>query len=256
MSQKNREMLHLIYDIVLSVLTVLLGVCLIVSCVSIYRSGDRPFTTESISAQFKKIIIPTVLCLLGIAGGIVISVFLPIEDKKVSPAVDKAVAVKKLRAKLESRGEGSYEAEKIAGRRGMVKILCSLLCILSAVPVLIHVFNFASFTSDINGSVAALTLTALPCAVFAAAVDVFYLYYAKHSFDKEISELKKTLAAISSTQTPAKAVELPKKGGMLCTQVVVFAVAAVFVVLGILNGGMSDVLEKAIKICTECIGLG
>ena len=28
------------------------------------------------------------------------------------------------------------------------------------------------------------------------------------------------------------------------------------ILLGILNGGMADVLGKAIRICTECIGLG
>lgn len=27
-------------------------------------------------------------------------------------------------------------------------------------------------------------------------------------------------------------------------------------VLGVLNGGMDDVLTKAVKICSECIGLG
>ena len=37
---------------------------------------------------------------------------------------------------------------------------------------------------------------------------------------------------------------------------IVLAVAAVFVVIGIFNGSMSDVLIKATKICTECIGLG
>lgn len=36
----------------------------------------------------------------------------------------------------------------------------------------------------------------------------------------------------------------------------VFMIAAVFVVAGILNGSMKDVLIKAIIICTECIGLG
>ena len=37
---------------------------------------------------------------------------------------------------------------------------------------------------------------------------------------------------------------------------VVLAAAALLIVLGILNGGMYDVLVKAINICTECIGLG
>jgi hypothetical protein len=39
-------------------------------------------------------------------------------------------------------------------------------------------------------------------------------------------------------------------------RVVVFAVGVAFIVLGIRNGGMADVLGKAIRICTECIGLG
>lgn len=34
------------------------------------------------------------------------------------------------------------------------------------------------------------------------------------------------------------------------------AAAAVLIAAGILNGGMRDVLAKAIKICTECVGLG
>lgn len=33
-------------------------------------------------------------------------------------------------------------------------------------------------------------------------------------------------------------------------------VAVLFIVLGVMNGGLRDVLVKAINICTECIGLG
>lgn len=32
--------------------------------------------------------------------------------------------------------------------------------------------------------------------------------------------------------------------------------AIALVVLGVLNGGARDVLAKAVKICSECIGLG
>ncbi len=39
-------------------------------------------------------------------------------------------------------------------------------------------------------------------------------------------------------------------------RIVLYLAAVVFVVLGVLNGGMHDVLVKAIRICTECIGLG
>lgn len=36
----------------------------------------------------------------------------------------------------------------------------------------------------------------------------------------------------------------------------ILAVAVGLIVIGILNGGLGDVLEKAKKICMECIGLG
>ena len=43
---------------------------------------------------------------------------------------------------------------------------------------------------------------------------------------------------------------------VLAIRLSVLTLSAVFIVLGVYNGGMRDVLEKAIKICTECIGLG
>ena len=37
---------------------------------------------------------------------------------------------------------------------------------------------------------------------------------------------------------------------------VLCAVAVLLIVYGILNGGARDVLAKAVKICSECIGIG
>ena len=45
----------------------------------------------------------------------------------------------------------------------------------------------------------------------------------------------------------------PQKGR---AQAVLMITAIVFIVLGVLNGGLYDVFVKAINICTECIGLG
>ncbi len=39
-------------------------------------------------------------------------------------------------------------------------------------------------------------------------------------------------------------------------RIAVPALAVLFIVLGVMNGGARDVLVKAINICTECIGLG
>ncbi|MBO4940102.1 MAG: thioredoxin [Clostridia bacterium] len=40
------------------------------------------------------------------------------------------------------------------------------------------------------------------------------------------------------------------------SRIALAAVGVVLVVVGIFNGGMADVLEKAVQICTQCIGLG
>ena len=39
-------------------------------------------------------------------------------------------------------------------------------------------------------------------------------------------------------------------------RIVIALAAAALIALGVLNGGMHDVLVKAVNICTECIGLG
>ena len=39
-------------------------------------------------------------------------------------------------------------------------------------------------------------------------------------------------------------------------RIVLFLCAAVLIVLGVMKGEAQDVLIKAVKICTECIGLG
>ncbi len=52
---------------------------------------------------------------------------------------------------------------------------------------------------------------------------------------------------------------VPEKWGKimrLCARVAVGVVAVAFIIAGALNGGADSVLTKAIKICTECIGLG
>ena len=43
---------------------------------------------------------------------------------------------------------------------------------------------------------------------------------------------------------------------LLTVRIVVLIAGIALLVLGTLNGGARDVVQKAIKICRECIGLG
>ena len=67
--------------------------------------------------------------------------------------------------------------------------------------------------------------------------------------EREIALLK----GVSGNKAPEAA---PKPSRVLYVRIALYALAVVMIVLGINNGGMRDVLIKAINICTECIGLG
>ena len=56
--------------------------------------------------------------------------------------------------------------------------------------------------------------------------------------------------------TKPEAADNGKVNYTVIARYVILGVAVVFIILGVFNGGMVDVLQKAVKICTECIGLG
>ena len=51
-------------------------------------------------------------------------------------------------------------------------------------------------------------------------------------------------------------VEAAKAKNLHAVKVAVLIAAVIFIVAGIFNGSMEDMLIKAINICTECVGLG
>lgn len=62
---------------------------------------------------------------------------------------------------------------------------------------------------------------------------------------------------ISSSGNIHKAVQGTENTKMrIPLQIVIGILAILFIMLGVMNGGWYDVFVKAIKICTECIGLG
>lgn len=65
---------------------------------------------------------------------------------------------------------------------------------------------------------------------------------------------EKLLRDLGSVQNSA--VRQAASRSILYLRAAVIALAAAMIVLGILNGGLEDVLAKGAAICTECVGLG
>lgn len=70
--------------------------------------------------------------------------------------------------------------------------------------------------------------------------------------------VKDDTPSLCKTVSPLPAKAVPQEGSRASTVIraAVLALAALFIVLGVLNGGLEDVLAKANAICMECVGLG
>lgn len=83
MTPEKVKKIHQIYGIVTAVLIGIVAVYLIVGCVSIYRSGENPFNAEVVAAALNRIAIPGWLCLICVAGGMILHCFLPAKEGRV-----------------------------------------------------------------------------------------------------------------------------------------------------------------------------
>ena len=74
------------------------------------------------------------------------------------------------------------------------------------------------------------------------------------SISRETDVYKKLIANGNVTAAPVD--ETKKNHTLTIVRVALLLLAVCLIVAGIFNGGMKDVLDKAVAICTECIGLG
>ena len=88
-------------------------------------------------------------------------------------------------------------------------------------------------------------------------VCIAYVYVESASIERQIGLVKAAIAESSASLSKVAPKNRKSYSKItLCIRVTLAVLALAFIVAGILNGGMADVLAKAIAICTECIGLG
>ena len=262
MTEKNKRIISSVYGIILSLMLAVSGILLIYSCVSIYNLGDRPFTPESIGAAFSKISIPVYATVVLIAIGLVEKLIESRGKDAPRAVVDKKAVAKRLEDRLDTSLLPGDVAEEIIKAKKKIKanrIIFTAISIISFVPALIYVLVPSSFSMEYNESVIRACLCILPCALVSAASMIVFAFLNNADHDKLISHLKLAISSgAKKTAAEAKDKQENKRAAraLIAIRAAVLAVSVVFIIDGITNGGFSDVLIKAINICTECIGLG
>ena len=203
----TKKRVHLVYSLVLSLALLVAGLCLIVACVGIYRSGEQPFSSQAVATAFSTIALPVYLCIALVIGGFILDGFWSLDVKK--PPVEKqyGAILSRLRSKLSL---DSCDAENRAAiikeqksRRLHKGIALGLLIVCSAV-FLCYGLNPNNFhRSEINASMIRAMWVFIPCLALPFGYALFTAYFCKASMVREIAFLK----AAGQTGTTASTVE-------------------------------------------------
>lgn len=145
-------------------------------------------------------------------------------------------------------------------RRRMARGVCAGICAVCSVMAARYLANPAHFASRELESVIGRMLWHIAPWIFAGfACAILCECVRGRSFRREIELAVRSpeRASFKNAQTDSGASrEKRARLAKTAARAAMFALAVALLALGAANGGMRDVLVKAINICTECIGLG
>ncbi len=254
MKNDKFSLLRRILGILIAVSIVTAGICLIVGCLSIYNSGDQPYSRQAVADAFKTIAIPVYICLILTVLGMVFELVSPSQPKKEKNIPNNRAILKKLSAKKDIQGDKRAQMriqEERKHRKSnnifafvLIAVTCAIMLMYALIPENYH-------SEEINQSVIHVLKFILPCYLMLALCGTFTLFMNERSIKREI-ELLKELPMNSQKSTPEK----QPKSNIKVIRYAILVVSLGFLVYGFAFGGTEDVLTKAVNICTECIGLG
>lgn len=139
-------------------------------------------------------------------------------------------------------------------RLNIAMATATVICVLPPFWYFIDRSHFPN--NDLNGEVVHSVLFALPFLALMLCCGILYVNM-RHKLEKKESDAVRLVRSSGDGSNNANAeVKRSAFPKLYVVRGVMLAVGVTFVVVGVLNGSASEVLAKAIKICTECIGLG
>lgn len=253
MNEKKLRLIHAVLGCVISAALIVAAICLVNSAYTIYTSGDSPYTPESIGAEYARIAAPLWVAILAVIAGIILNIALPTPKIKSKTDKDPFVKLRIMQKKLPA----GCNHDGIARQRYLRKAyraFFSVLCAGSFVPVIIALCDYDFFTVDNLTPALLRTVGLLAVGAIISGVLLFILsVIERKSAEREIEWTK---VALAESQNIDKKVVENNENKIKVARLVLVGVACALIVIGLTQDGFYDVLQKAIRICTECIGLG
>ena len=264
-----------IFLIVQSALCVLIAVLLAVSAVRIflegsaYQAAGHPsewiYTREKVAGPLTRIL-PLILVSLAM------TIFGLVKDIRDEDA-DKPVQDTELTRNL-TGARVAQPSEEMKKERALQKKLLAggwagfAVCML---PILWYITSAAHFAladpEGLDHSIVSMIAFITPCTVCGLACLIISTVLQEKSMQRESEAItarikeEKEAGVVKPPETVKADAALYKTSPetarrRVLVHRVLLAAAVCFIIMGIMNGSMKDVLVKAIRICTECVGLG
>ncbi len=245
--------------ICMTVATLLLVLALCLQCAAIYMEGNSPenlsdsgvhlspvFSVETVSAHLKALRLPFLAYAALLLITLCVQAFCPPAKEKTKLPAKYRLHL--LKARVTGLTEDAQREEKLRKRIGWLACIALLPC---AAMTLVYLGNGEHFVSwDLEQVMGSLIRHVFPYLALTLLILVAASVCLDRSMEREAAALKSAPKAASQPKKEQKPLPLT------ALRIALYAIAAVLIVLGVLNGGLYDVLVKAINICTECIGLG
>ena len=276
-TEKKSQSVRSVLGVCLTIWTIAVGIMFIVQIWALFRATDvKPYSVESVSKHFANVAVPFGVWIAMVALSGVLAWAFPDVEEKPKAFVSVAKTLTRLKGRLPENAEGMVELKRKNAMRTVAWAVSFAMCAVSAVIAWKYLMN-KEYVGELTSKffqehVIAEKLLKISTWVFASLCTcVCALIYQSYSLNKELSMVKQMVA--DSAKRGEKSTAKETKVG-LCDKVsaklafletdrvknitrIVLAVGGVaLVVIGIFNGGMAAILEKAINICTQCIGLG
>ncbi len=268
-SESTNKKVRLIYGWVFTAFTVVVGALFIWQVLDIYLGGVKegltsPFTRGLVEERLGVIAVPFWIWIAMIAAGFVLWEVFPVKEK-LAPITDPRYVLKRLQKRLPQEAEGELKSSLgyVKSQNKTLKILRWLLFAIACV-YLVYVTVYMCLPSnfpnvDKTADMLNMAKFLLPFAAAVFIAGVAYTVYYKYAARKMLPHVKKLTAGVKAPVAAKQNIVMQivthkyfKPG----VRIAIACLGVAFVIAGCFNGSVREVLNKAIRICTECIGLG
>ena len=251
-----------VYLIVQSVLCVVVCAMLTAAAVMIYRAGLAQkaadplswiYTREKVAAALAPVMPVLILGIILTVVGLIMKITDANADKPAKDTEWQRDTVISRVATPSSEMKAERSRQRKLNYGGWAAFA---LCM---VPILIYITNGNHFPNgDLEPVFLALILHVIPWTLIGLGILMISTVLQEKSMEREIlaakEQIKLEKAGGVKPETDGGKRQTADRARLL--RIALLAVAVMMIVAGTFNGSARDVFGKAVKICTECIGLG